>query len=98
MAQFQKVAKIADITEKAPRCVEIGSKRTRKRDETIKRRLYQRSGVSEYWVVDPELDVVRIYRADAFERPQELSRDAGDVLRTPLLPGLEVPLAAIFKE
>ena len=28
--------------------VEIGSKRTRKRDETIKRRLYQRSGVSEY--------------------------------------------------
>src|SRR5687768_15148820 len=42
--------------------VEIGSKGTRKRDETIKRRLYERSGVSEYWVVDPEIDVVRVYR------------------------------------
>ena len=30
--------------------VEIGSPGTRKRDETIKRRLYERSGVSEYWV------------------------------------------------
>ena len=79
--------------------VEIGSKRTRKRDETIKRRLYQRSGVSEYWVVDPELDIVRINRsANVFERPQEFSREAGDVLTTLLLPDLEVPLAAIFKE
>ena len=42
--------------------IEIGSPSTRKRDETIKQRLYERSGVSEYWVVDPELDVVRVYR------------------------------------
>jgi Uma2 family endonuclease len=28
--------------------VEIASKRTRKRDETVKRRLYERTGVSEY--------------------------------------------------
>ena len=33
--------------------IEIGSPSTRKRDETIKRRLYERSGVVEYWVVDP---------------------------------------------
>jgi Uma2 family endonuclease len=38
--------------------IEIGSKSTRKRDQTIKRRLYERWGVSEYWVVDPELDVI----------------------------------------
>jgi Putative restriction endonuclease len=30
--------------------VEIASPGTRKRDETIKRRLYERSGVTEYWV------------------------------------------------
>src|SRR4051812_43701088 len=42
--------------------VEIGSPGTRTRDETIKRRLYERAGVSEYWVVDPDLDLVRVYR------------------------------------
>jgi Uma2 family endonuclease len=80
--------------------VEIGSPGTRKRDETIKRRLYEQSGVSEYWIVDPEIDAVRVYRRDGehFARPAELSREAGDVLTTPLLPGLDLPLARIFRD
>jgi len=79
--------------------MEIGSPSTRRRDETIKKRLYQQSGVTEYWVIDPELDIVRVYASDTmFERPRELSREAGDVLTTPLLRGLELPLASIFKE
>jgi Uma2 family endonuclease len=80
--------------------IEIGSPGTRKRDETIKRRLYERSGVSEYWVIDPDLDVVRVYRReqDRFGRPAELAVETGDVLTTPLLPGLELPLARIFAE
>jgi Uma2 family endonuclease len=79
--------------------IEIGSKGTRKRDDTIKRRLYERSGVSEYWMVDPMIDAIRVYRreGDRFGRPLEMSREAGDVLTTPLLPGLELPLARIFK-
>jgi len=80
--------------------VEIASRGTRKRDETIKRRLYERSGVSEYWVVDPEVDVVRVYRRgpSGFGRPVELSREADDVLTTPLLPGLDLPLSRIFRD
>jgi Uma2 family endonuclease len=80
--------------------IEIGSPSTRGRDETIKRRLYERSGVSEYWVVDPELDVVRVYRGvgERFERPAELSRESGDTLRSLLFPGLELSLEDIFKE
>jgi Uma2 family endonuclease len=80
--------------------IEIASKGTRKRDETIKRRLYERSGVSEYWVVDPVIDVIRLYRreGDGFGRPLELSRKAGDVLTTPILPELELPLTRIFRE
>jgi Uma2 family endonuclease len=79
--------------------VEIGSPGTRKRDETIKRRLYERAGVSEYWVVDPELDVIRVYgrEADRFGRPRELSAEAGDVLVTQLLPDLELPLTRVFR-
>jgi Uma2 family endonuclease len=80
--------------------VEVASRSTRKRDETIKRALYERSGVSEYWVVDPEIDVVRVYRKgeDRFERPVELRRDAGDTLKTSLLPGLAIPLGGLFSD
>lgn len=80
--------------------VEIGSRGTRKRDETIKRRLYERKGISEYWFVDPELQVVRVYRREGpgFARPVELSREAGDLLTTPLLPGLTLQLDRVFRE
>ena len=44
--------------------VEIASKSTRKRDETIKRRLYERAGVSEYWLVDPKIDMIRVCRKE----------------------------------
>jgi Uma2 family endonuclease len=80
--------------------VEVASKSTRRRDETTKRKLYERVGVVEYWIVDPEIEVVRVYRRDEYEfgRPVELSREAGDVLTTPLLPGLSLPLARIFRD
>ena len=80
--------------------IEIGSPGTRKRDETIKRRLYERSGVDEYWVVDPDLDVVRVYRRDGkrFAGPLELSREAGAVLSTNLFPELDLPLGPIFTD
>jgi Uma2 family endonuclease len=78
--------------------VEIGSPGTRQRDETLKRRLYERSGVSEYWVLDPDLDVVRVYRREgaAFTRPVELSAENGDVLTTPHLAGFDLPLTRLF--
>ena len=80
--------------------IEIASPGTRKQDETIKRHLYERFGVTEYWVVDPDLDVVRVYRRnnDRFDRPTELSREAHDVLTTTLLPDLDLPLERIFKD
>jgi len=79
--------------------IEIGSPGTRRRDETVKRLLYERAGVSEYWVVDPELDVIRLYRRDGerFARPAELSAEAGDVLTTTLLPGLALELVDVFR-
>jgi len=77
--------------------VEIASKGTRKRDETIKRALYERMGVSEYWIVDPKSQAVRMYRrGDAgFEPPVEL-RGGGAMLTTTLMPGLEISIAGIF--
>ena len=78
--------------------VEVASKSTRKRDQTIKRALYERSGVSEYWTVDRDTHVVRVDRnsAGGFGKPVEVWRDAGDMLTTTLLPGLEISLERIF--
>jgi Uma2 family endonuclease len=80
--------------------VEVGSPSTRRRDEKLKHQLYERFSVTEYWVVDPDIDAVRVYRLQdgRYQRGQELSLDHGDVLTTPLLPGLDLPLAEIFAE
>jgi len=98
----QRAPKILDPAKAqgAPELVvEIVSPGTRQRDETTKRRLYERFGVTEYWVVDPELDVVRVYRrgVGGFTRPIEISTEEEDVLTTPLLPGLRLPLRDIFR-
>lgn len=80
--------------------VEIGSAGTRKRDVIVKRRLYERFGVDEYWVVDPELDSIDVYhRVDGrFDRTAELSLERDAVLTTPFLPGLHLPLSKIFED
>jgi Uma2 family endonuclease len=80
--------------------VEVGSPATRRRDETIKRRLYERFGVLEYWIVDPEVDAVKVFRRtnDRYERVAELRLEQDDVLATPLLPGLDLRLAKIFED
>jgi Uma2 family endonuclease len=79
--------------------VEILSDGTRKRDEGLKRDLYERFGVKEYWLVDPVRQTVLVYRreGDRFHRAGRFSAAAGDVLTTPLLPGLEIALAKIFR-
>jgi Uma2 family endonuclease len=80
--------------------VEILSPSTRKRDREIKRQLYDRSGVREYWLVDPEQDVVTIHRRaldDSFPQAARLTAKALDTLDTPLLPGWSLPLARLFR-
>jgi Uma2 family endonuclease len=77
--------------------IEILSPGTRRRDETLKRQLYERVGVAEYWIVDPKTERVSVHTLDgARYRRRELSRAAGEVIGTSLLPGLSLPLSAIF--
>jgi Uma2 family endonuclease len=77
--------------------IEILSQSNKRYDEVIKHALYERTGVGEYWIVDPVADVVRIFRLNAagrYERAGVLS--SGDILTTPLFPTLEIRLARIF--
>jgi Uma2 family endonuclease len=100
---FVSAARTSIITEKniqgAPDLViEILSEATRKTDEVIKRKLYERHGVSEYWIVDPDLATVKVYRMTGrgYARAAELFQEANDKLETPLLPGFSLALSQIF--
>jgi Uma2 family endonuclease len=79
--------------------VEILSPSTRSRDMRLKRDVYARTGVLEYWVVDPDDDSVTVHRARPappamFDEPARYDRNA--VLTTPLLPGLSLRLDKVL--
>jgi Uma2 family endonuclease len=78
--------------------VEVLSPSSRRIDDVLKRRRYEAFGVDELWIVDPEVEVVRVYRREGerFERPQELSAERGDVVTTMLLPQLRLEVASLF--
>jgi Uma2 family endonuclease len=78
--------------------VEVGSPSTRRLDQHLKRELFARTGVREYWIIDPDKHSIAVHRRDdAGELVQafELTADTPS-LTTPLLPGLEVRLDALF--
>jgi Uma2 family endonuclease len=75
--------------------VEVSSDSTRRRDLTVKRRYYERTGVGEYWFVDLRTDTVLVHRHDpGFDRPLAIGMDG--TITSPLLPGLAVPVARIL--
>ena len=80
--------------------IEVLSPSTRTRDREIKRRLYDRAGVREYWLVDPDLNAVAVYRRatdGTFPVAAALTAAAQDVLATPLVPGWSLTLARLFR-
>lgn len=65
-------------------------------DRVEKRRLYERFGVPEYWIVDPNADRVEILRLSdgTYGRPEIL--EAGDTLTFAPLPGLEISVGDLL--
>ena len=80
--------------------VEVLSPSNRRHDEVLKLELYERAGVTEYWLVDPEAETVKVFRrsGDRFARAELYSRRDGDLVNTALLPGLDVALEAVFAD
>ena len=81
--------------------IEVLSKSTRKRDAQTKRRLFERTGVREYWLVDPELDTVQVFRPSPegrLARVAELTAEDDDHLASPLLSGCTIGLRNLFRE
>jgi Uma2 family endonuclease len=70
-----------------------------KNDKVRKLAIYERFGVTEYWIVDPEANTVRVFRrrGNALPLVSELAAAAEDVATTPILPGLTIALAELFR-
>jgi Uma2 family endonuclease len=79
--------------------VEVLSKSTRRRDERIKRVLFDRAGVREYRIVDPVRSLVTIYRREGatLGAAARLSAAEDDKLSTPLLPGFSLSIPELFR-
>ena len=69
----------------------------RSRDLVRKRQIYAEAGVLEYWPIDPRNDTVTQLELRGGEYVERAVLGADDTLTTPLLPGLSIPLAAIFR-
>ena len=69
----------------------------RSHDLVRKRQIYAEAGVREYWILDPRHDTVTLLELRGGVYVARATLAAGDMLTTPLLPGLAVPLADIFQ-
>ena len=69
----------------------------RRRDLVYKRQIYAEAGVLEYWLIDPRNDTVTLLELREGEYVERAVLGADDTLTTPLLPGLSIPLADVFR-
>ena len=100
-ARFADAVNEKHATAAPDLAVEILSPGTRRRDLGRKRAVYDREGVQEYWLVDPAAESITVLR-----RPEPgggltdmvaLTRANGDVLESPLFPGLKIRLRDVFR-
>ena len=69
----------------------------RRRDLVRKRQLYAEAGVLEYWIFDPRADTATLLELRDGEYVERAVLTDAEVLTTPLLPGLAIPLADVFR-
>lgn len=79
--------------------VEVLSPSTQRHDQLVKLNLYQRAGVREYWIVDPENKTVRVLlqTGDGSLRTHEVYSQV-DVAKVNVLDGCFIELSKVFSE
>lgn len=78
---------------------EILSPSSLRHDRLVKLELYQKAGVREYWIVDPEYKSVQVFLLDAsgFLRLRE-EYGSGDIAKVDSLDGCFIALNKVFPE
>ena len=99
--RFARVVNEKHATAAPDLVVEVLSPGTRRRDKGRKRAVYDREGVQEYWIVDPDarsITALRRPRAGAGLTDVITAEAAGGgVLESPLFPDLRIPLREVFR-
>ena len=69
----------------------------RSRDLVRKRQMYAEAGIPEYWIFDPRQDTATLLELQDGQYVERAVLTADATLTTPLLPGLAIPLADVFR-
>jgi Uma2 family endonuclease len=77
--------------------IEIISPSNPRKDRELKRKVYSRYGVREYWVVDPDAKSIEVLTRQEGDLKIVQTFVAEDYLISPLLEGFRLSLPAIFK-
>lgn len=77
--------------------VEVLSESSQRLDREIKPKQYALYGVPEFWRVNPEARTVEVFRLKEGAYELEASLSFGEVLTSPLFPGLNLPVASLWE-
>ena len=78
--------------------IEILSPSSRRHDRLVKLNLYQRAGVREYWIVDPENRAVQVFLRDGGFLHLQEDYGQGDIARVNVLEGCFIDLGKVFSD
>ena len=78
--------------------IEILSPSTRRHDRLVKLNLYQRAGVREYWIADPDNKSVQVFTLEsgALKIREDYGRE--DIAKVNVLDGCFIELSKVFSE
>ena len=92
----QSIITDANIQGAPALVVEVISPSTASKDRELKREIYAEHGVSEYWLVDPDVRTISVMSLQDRDFREVGNYGAGEVLSSPTLEGLVLDLASIF--
>jgi Uma2 family endonuclease len=92
-AHFDRISE--DGIDGAPDlAVEVLSPSTSVADLTLKREIYRRGGIPEYWIVDPKAESLTLHRLQEASSPRVFGK--GEALSSPLLPEFAPKVEELF--
>jgi Uma2 family endonuclease len=78
--------------------MEVLSPSHEKKDLVIKRAIYEKNGVREYWIADPRKREVQVMFLDAGRLAEPLTVVESGTIESRVLPGMRVPVAEVFAD